>query len=54
MGKNLTEIIDAAANGASVGVVVVTNQDNGIASYAKGSLIYHAAAFTGPFFLPAR
>lgn len=46
MGKNLGQILAEAREVhrrfgfASVGVVVVTNQDNGIASYANGQLSY--------------
>src|SRR5689334_3218107 len=54
MGKNLEQILAEARDGALVGVTVVTNQDNGIASYGSGSLIYHPASLVGPFFRPAR
>jgi hypothetical protein len=54
MGKNLDQILAEARDGALVGVTVVTNQDNGIASYGSGSLIYHPASLVGPFFRPAR
>jgi len=54
MGKNLDRILAEARDGALVGVTVVTNQDNGIASYGSGSLVYHPASFVGPFFRPAR
>lgn len=51
MGKNLDQILVEArqvGDGARVGVTVVTNQDNGIASYATGDLIYHPSALIGP------
>jgi hypothetical protein len=54
MGKNLDQIIAEARDGYKFGVTIVTNQNNGIASYAVGSLIYHAGALSGPFFRPAR
>ena len=54
MGKNLDEILAVAVDGASVGITLTTNQDNGIVSYATGMLIYHPASLIGPFFRPAR
>jgi len=54
MGKNLDQILAEVGDGDSVGVTIVTNQDNGIASYAVGSLIYHPGSLTGPFFRPPR
>jgi hypothetical protein len=54
MGKNLEQILADATDGSQVGVTVVTNQDNGIASYATGLLIYHPGSLAGPFFRPAR
>ena len=44
MGKNFEQILNelrSLGNGASVNVALVTNQDNQIVSYAKGSLVYH-------------
>lgn len=41
MGVSLEQILAEGADGATVGVTIVTNQDNGIASYAVGALIYH-------------
>ena len=54
MGKNIDQLLAEAHDGALVGVTIVTNQDDGIASYGSGSLIYHPASFVGPFFRPAR
>jgi hypothetical protein len=54
MGKSLDQILSEVSEGDTVGITLVTNQDNGIASYATGSLTYHPASFTGPFFRPAR
>lgn len=61
MGKSLDQILNEVGEGSMVGVTVVTNQDNGIASYASGSLVYHppgpvsaAPGPAGPFFRQAR
>lgn len=54
MGKNLEQLLAEAAEGSRIGVTLVTNQDDGIASYATGVLIYHPGALAGPFFRPAR
>lgn len=55
MGKNLDQILAEVAEGDSVNVTIATNQDNGIASYAEGSLIYHAGSLIGPqLFRPPR
>jgi hypothetical protein len=57
MGRNLEQVLhDArqAGEGARVGVTVVTNQDNGIASYATGILLYRPGSLVGPFFRPER
>jgi hypothetical protein len=40
MGQSLDQILSQIANGDSVNVTIVSNQDNGIASYAVGSLIF--------------
>ena len=54
MGKSLDQILAEVGNGDRVGVTIVTNQDNGIASYATGDLVYHPGSLIGTFFLPAR
>lgn len=58
MGKSLNQIFAEAADKAEVGVTIVTNQDDGIASYAFGNLTHHAriANFNAdnPFIRPAR
>ena len=51
---NLEQILSQVTEGDQVGVTIVTNQDNGIASYANGSLLYHAFSLIGPFGRPAR
>ena len=38
MGQSLDQILANAADNDTVGVTIVSNQDNGIASYAVGSL----------------
>jgi hypothetical protein len=38
MGQSLDQILAQAANNDTVGATIVSNQDNGIASYAVGSL----------------
>jgi hypothetical protein len=57
MGLSLEGIIAAAANGDSVGVSIITNQDNGIGTFSEGSLLYKAASggqvLGGPRFVPA-
>lgn len=51
---DLEQILSQVGEGNQVGVTIVTNQDNGIASYATGSLTYHAFSLIGPFGRPAR
>ncbi len=51
---DLEQILSKVKVGDSIGVTIVTNQDNDIASYATGSLFYHAASMVGPFWRPAR
>lgn len=51
MGKNLDQILAEVGDGDSVHVTLVTNQDNGIAGYAVGSLIYHAGSGSAIFTL---
>jgi hypothetical protein len=51
MGKNFDQVLAEAeqiGSGARVGVAVVTNQDNGIVSYATGDLSYYPARLIGP------
>ena len=50
MGKGLDQILSEGGEGTKVTVTVVTNQDNLIASYARGTLIYHPPALVGPIF----
>jgi hypothetical protein len=40
MGQSLDQILGQIGNGDSVGVTIASNQDNGIASYAVGSLTF--------------
>lgn len=58
MGKNLEQIFAEASDGAQVSVTIVTNQDNGVASYASGNLTHHARivnlGVNNPFIRPAR
>lgn len=54
MGKSLDQILAEVSEGDKVGVSIVTNQDNGTATYAVGDLIYHPASMIGPFMRPAR
>lgn len=52
---NLEQILAGAVDGLYIGVTVMTNQDNGIASYAVGRLLYNEATLTaGGDFRPAR
>ena len=57
MGMNLEDVLAQAGNGSSVHVTMVSDQDNGIASYAVGDLIFHPATggqeFDGPPLVPA-
>jgi hypothetical protein len=43
MGMNLEDVLTQAKNGSAVHITIVSNQDNGIASYAVGDLIFHPA-----------
>jgi hypothetical protein len=58
MGQSLDQILAQVADGDTVNVTMVSNQDNGIASYAVGGLVFHKATggiiFGGPPFRPAR
>lgn len=50
MGMNFEQALAQAraiGDGALVDVTIVTNQDNGLASYATGELIYHSSRFVG-------
>jgi hypothetical protein len=58
MGQSLDQILAQVADGDTVNAVIVSNQDNGIASYAIGGLAFHKATggviLGGPPFRPAR
>jgi hypothetical protein len=57
MGKNFDEILAEArgvGSGAKVGVTIVTNQDNGIVSYATGELSYFSGLLVGFIQRPER
>jgi hypothetical protein len=58
MGKSLDQVFAEAVDGAQIGITIVTNQDDGIASYATGQLIHHARianlSVDNPFIRPAR
>ena len=43
MGQSLEEILDQVSDLDTVNVTIVSNQDNGIASYAVGRLEFHEA-----------
>ena len=43
MGMNLEEVLTEAKKGSLVNITIVSNQNNGIASYAEGSLLFHPA-----------
>ena len=49
MGKSLDQILSEAGEDTKVTVTVVTNQDNLVASYARGTLIYHPPALVVEF-----
>ncbi|MCU0450833.1 MAG: hypothetical protein MUC97_13495 [Bernardetiaceae bacterium] len=51
---NLDQALAEVKVGGQVMVTIVTNQDNGITSYATGALIYHASSMTGPHWRSAR
>lgn len=40
---NLEDVLTQGKNGSSVHITIVSNQDDGIASYAVGDLIFHPA-----------
>ena len=56
MGQSLDQILAQVSDGDTVNVTMVSNQDNGIASYAVGGLVFHKATggiiFGGPRFHP--
>jgi hypothetical protein len=58
MGQSLDQLLTQVGDGDTVNVTIVSNQDNGIASYAIGGLVFHKATggviFGGPPFRPAR
>lgn len=54
MGKSLEQIMAEVWEGAKVGITITTNQDDCIASYATGQLMYHPGSLIGPLFRPAR
>jgi len=58
MGQSLDQILAQVGDGDTVNVTIVSNQDNGIASYAVGGLEFHPATggviLGGPLFRPAR
>ncbi len=58
MGQSLDQILAQVSDRDTVNVAMVSNQDNGIVSYAIGGLIFHKATggiiFGGPPFRPAR
>jgi hypothetical protein len=58
MGRSLDQILTEVGDGDTVNVTLVSNQDNGIASYAVGGLVFHKATggllVNGPPFRPAR
>ena len=58
MTQTLDQMLAGAINGDIVNVAMVSNQDNGIASYAEGGLVFHPATggvvLGGPRFHPAR
>lgn len=44
MGMNLSQVVAEARDGDRVAVSLTTNEDDGIASYAEGDLVFHAAS----------
>ena len=57
MGQNLDQVLAKArqiGEGAMIGITIVTNQDNGIASYASGLLLFYPRGPIGPFQRPER
>lgn len=43
----MEQILAEVRGGDSVGIIIVTNQDDGIVSYAKGIVTYHPASSKG-------
>lgn len=54
MGRSLEQILAEAVDGSSIGITIVSNQDNGLVGYAVGSLLYHPASVLFQFPRPAR
>lgn len=58
MGMNLEAVLAQAKDGSSVHITIVSNQDNGIASYAVGDLIFRPTTggtkLGGPKLKPAQ
>ncbi len=58
MGQSLAQILAEVGEGDIVNTTLVSNEDDGIASYAVGGLSFHPATggilFNGPRFRPAR
>jgi hypothetical protein len=56
MGQSLDQMLEQLHEGFLVDVAMVSNQDNGIASYAFGDLVFREAkgGVVGPTFSPAR
>jgi hypothetical protein len=56
MGQSLDQILAEVRDGDTLNVTMVSNQDNGIASYAVGGLVFHTATggLHGTPFRPAR
>lgn len=44
MGMNLSQAVAEARDGDCVAVSVTTNEDDAIASFAEGELVFHAAS----------
>ena len=58
MGQSIDEIVAQVHDGDTVNVVMVSNQDDGIATYTVGGLVFRKATggliLGGPRFIPAR
>ncbi len=58
MGQSLDQILAEVGDGDTVNVTLVSNQDNGIASYAVGGLVFHKSTggviLGGPPLRPGR
>jgi|KBSSwiStaDraftv2_1062776.scaffolds.fasta_scaffold248219_2 hypothetical protein len=56
MGQSLDQILEKAVEGSIVSVALVSNQNDGVATYAVGDLVFHpaTAGASGPTFRPAR